>query len=108
MDSIPSDILEELNDIKYKLPDSNPKYSANLLRYALLLYFSSPQSYRVLLQQLLFPSEIMLRKLASGGVDAMKACELLFKEGHIDKDVIILLDEKNIQKEVQFVGGKYI
>ena len=107
-DSIPSDILEELNNIKYKLPDSNPKYSANLIRYALLWYFSSPQSYRVLLQQLPFPSEIMLRKLASGGVDAMKACELLLKEGHIDKDVIILLDEMYIQKEVQFVGGKYI
>ena len=50
----------------------------------------------------------MLRKLTSGGVDAMKACKLLLNQGSIDKDVVLLLDEIYIQKEAQYVGGEYI
>ena len=38
--SMPAEILEELNQIRYKKPDEGPKF---LLRYALLRYYTSPQ-----------------------------------------------------------------
>ena len=50
----------------------------------------------------------MLRKLTSGGVDAIKACKILLDKEHIDKDVVLLVDEIYIQKEGQYVGGEYI
>ena len=107
-DSVPQDILDELQKIRYRKPHQQPKYSPNLIRYSLLIFFTSPQAYRLLLDQLPFPSESMLRKLTSGGVDAIKACKILLDKGHMDKDVVLLVDEIYIQKEGQYVGGEYI
>ena len=42
---MPGEILEELNQIRYKKPNEGPKFSTNLIRYALLLYHTSPQGY---------------------------------------------------------------
>ena len=50
----------------------------------------------------------MLRKLTSGGTDSVKACKILLDQHHIDKDVVLHLDEIYIKKEGQYVGGEYI
>ena len=105
---MPGEILEELNKLRYKKPDEGPKFSPNLLRYALLLYYTSPQGYRLLLEQFPFPSVIYLKKLSQGGVEALKACTLLLEKGMMDKDVILMLDEIFLQKDEAYQGGHVI
>ena len=50
----------------------------------------------------------MLRKLTSGETDSVKACKILLDQHHIEKDVVLHLDEIYIKKEGQYVGGEYI
>ena len=107
-EDIPHDIMDELQKIKFKKPMDGPKFSPNLVRYALLLHYTSPQAYKMLLQQFPFPSISYLKKLSQGGVEPLKACQLLLKEGRMDKDLVLLLDEIYVQKEVQFEGGRLI
>ena len=59
---LPDYILSELELIQYKKPVDKPKYSVNMLRYALLLRFTSVQSYKLLLQQFALPSLSLLKK----------------------------------------------
>ena len=54
-DKIPSSNLEELQRIHYKKSFCGPKFSAYLLRYAALLYYTSTQDYQLLLQQFPLP-----------------------------------------------------
>ena len=44
--NIPSDILNELQEIRFKKSVDRPKYSVYLLRYALLLRYTSTQAYK--------------------------------------------------------------
>ena len=105
---MPGEILEELNQIRFKKPTDGPKFSPNLLRYALLLYYTSPQGYRLLLEQFPLPSIIYLKKLSQGGIDSLKAIKLLREQGKMDKDVILMLDEIYIEKDEQYHAGKMI
>ena len=106
--NIPEEILAELEEIRSKKPDGRPKFSANLLRYALLLYYTSSQAYQVLLQQFPFPSISLLKKLCKGGVEPLKVAKLLLEQDKIDKDVVLLLDEMYLQKDAQYQDGKVI
>ena len=45
-------MLTELELIRYKKPVDKPKYSVNMLRYALLLRYPSVQAYKLWLQKL--------------------------------------------------------
>lgn len=60
---IPTDILDELYQIRIKKPIEKPKYSINLLHYALVLRYTSMQVYNILLEQLSVPYLTLLRKL---------------------------------------------
>lgn len=60
---IPTDILDEFYQIRIKKPIEKPKYSINLLRYALVLRYTSMQVYNILLEQLSVPYLTLLRKL---------------------------------------------
>jgi hypothetical protein len=61
-----------------------------------------------MLEQFPLPSVSVLKKLSQGGVDSLKACKLLLERGKMDKDVILMIDEIYIQKDVQYQGGKLI
>jgi len=65
-------ILQEMNELQHYKKKGRPKYSANMIRYALLLRYTSAQSYRILLEQLPFPSFELLKKLSSGDLDSWK------------------------------------
>ena len=67
-ENIPDDILEELRQIRYKKPVDRPKFSPNLLRYALLMYYTSPQGYKLLLKQFPFPSISLLKNSVRVGL----------------------------------------
>ena len=94
---LPDDILSELELIRYKKPVDKPKYSVNMLRYALLLRYTSVQPYKHLLQQFLLPSLRRLKKLTEGGIEPLKATKVLLEQRKIDTDVL-MIDEVYLQK----------
>ena len=104
----PHSILEELRNIQHKKPHNGPKFSDTLIRFSLMQYYTSPQAYKMLLKELPLPSVSLLRKLSQGGLDSMKACKTLYEQGHISKDVNLLIDEMYLQKEVQYDGDRVV
>ena len=90
--------LDELCDRRYYKPQGCPAFSAELVRFALLLNYTSPQAYRMLLEEFPLPSVSMLKKLQAGGIDALKAAKLLRESGAISDDVMLIFDEMYLMK----------
>ena len=103
-----SSIMAELQQLMFNKPIKGPKYSSNLLRFSLLLRYSSVCSYKLLLEHFPLPSISYLRKLCQGGVDPLKGAKLLLEKEKIDENVIMMLDEIYLQKEEQYSGGRLI
>ena len=97
---IPSAILNELQEIRFKKPVDRPRYSVNLLCYALLLRYTSTQAYKLLLEQFPLPSLSLLKKLNKNGMEPVKAVKVLLDQGEIGEDVVLLFDEIYLQKDV--------
>ena len=96
------DVMDELQSIRYM---KKPIYSANLLRYALMLRYSSLQAYEVWMDEFKLPSLSMLQKLASGKIDTMKSATLLRDNGNISEDVILMFDEMFLEKCEEYANG---
>ena len=77
-------------------------------RYALLLRYTSVQSYKLLFEQFPFPSVSLLNKIQQGGIDSVKAITLLCEKGKISDDIILMVDEMYIQKTTQYQSGEYV
>ena len=106
--SLSNDLMTELNEIKYKKPVDRPKFSSNLLRYSLILRYTSAQAYKLLLEQFPLPSFSLLKKINKGGVEPLKSVKCLLNQNKIDRDVVLLMDEIYLQKEAQYQGGRMI
>ena len=81
--NIPSDILNELQEIRFKKPVDRPKYSVNILRYTFLLRYTSTQAYKLLLEQFPLPSLTLLKKINNGGMEPIKVVKNLLDQGKI-------------------------
>ena len=101
------EILEELQKRRYYKPKGRPPYSAAIIRYALLLRYTSLQAYKLLLQRFQLPSISLLNKLQAGGTDTIKSFKFLLEKGEISRDIIIMFDEMYLQKCTQYHGGTY-
>ena len=77
-------MLDEIQQIRYM---KAPVYSANLLRYSLMLRYSSLQAYKVMMEEFKLPSLALLQKLTAGKIDTMKTAKLLKETGSISEDV---------------------
>ena len=73
-------------------------YSAKIVRYALLLRYTSIQSYRMLLGHFPLPSLSLLHKISSSTIDGAKCAQTLRNEGKISTDVCLMFDEMYLQK----------
>jgi len=100
-----SEVLNEINRLRHV---KKPTYSANLIRYALQLRYTSLSAYKLLLDEFNFPSISFLRKISSGKIDVNQAAKLLKDHGSISEDVILIFDEVHLQKCEEFVGGTTI
>ena len=89
---LPDDTLSELELIRYKKTVDKSKYSVNMLRYALLLRYTSVQAYKLMLEQFPLPSLRLLKKLTEGGIEPLKATKVLLEQRKIGTDVVLLLD----------------
>ena len=49
-------ILQEMGTTQFHKPQGRPQYSASMIRYALLIRFTSCQAYKIMLEQLPLPS----------------------------------------------------
>ena len=99
------DVLEELRELRFK---KRPIYSANLIRYAMQLRYTSLPAYKLLVKEFKLPSISLLRKLAAGKIDAVKSANVLRENGNISKDVILMFDEMFLQKCEEFAGGEVV
>ena len=100
-----SSIFEEL--LQYRFT-KKPIYSANIIRYSLLLRYTSIQSYKVSLQDFPLPSLSLLQKISSGTIDAVKCANALRIEGKISEDVCMIFDEMYLQKRQEYFWGEMI
>ena len=101
-------LIDELEKRRHYKPKGRPPYSANMIRYALLLRYTSLAAYKQLLNKFPLPSISLLNKLHTGGVDAIKAAKYLKAKGKISRDVILMFDEMYLQKGSQFHGGDFV
>ena len=101
-------IIDELVKIRFKKPDGRPKFTPEVLQFALILRYTSLSACKLLLNHFPLPSIRLLNKLSAGGVEPLKSAKLLLNEKKMDKDVILLLDEMYLQKEVQYHQGQLL
>ena len=79
-----------------------------MIRFSLMLRYTSAQAYTLMMETLLLPAMSTLRKLRKGSVDALKAVKLLPKTGQISNDIIMIIDEMYLQKCIQYTDGEYL
>ena len=82
-------------------------YSSEIIQYALLLRYTSFQSYKLLLDEFSLPSISLLNKIKEGNIDALKAAKLLLENSSISKDIVVLFDEMYLQKCAEYCGGDF-
>ena len=102
---LPMEILHEVNKNRFQ---KRPIYSASIIRYSLMLRYTSLQAYKLLLEQFNLPSVSYLKKLKQGKMDPEKCFKILRDEGKMCEDVILMFDEMFLQKSQEFVGGTMV
>ena len=70
-----------------------------MIRYALLLRYTSFQAYKLLFKKFPLLSISLLNKVQQGDVDSLRALKLLRGKGKISCDCIMMVDEMYLQKE---------
>ena len=98
------DVIKELIQLCYFSPRGRPKYSSQVLRFSLMLRYTSNSAYSFLKKYIPLPSNSLLRKLKSPSIDNCHALQFLRDSNFIGNDVAILLDEMHLQSQVQFSG----
>ena len=100
-----SSVFEELSLRQFKKKEV---FSTNLIQYALLLRYTSLQTYKLLLKEFPLPSVSLLNKIIEGNIDIIKTANLLYENGSLSKDIMLIFDEMYLQKCVEYTGGEII
>ena len=101
-ENIPPTILDEIERVVYNKPEGRSTYSPDVLRFSLMQRFTSRQAYSLLLNEFPLPSLSLLKKLFSGGIDCVKAIQLLIKEEKVSADCVLMLDGMYLQKSTEY------
>ena len=96
-------VFDELKEFKM-----SPVYAPGIIRFTLMLRYTSVQSYKLLLDEFRLPSLPLLRKIVIGDIDAVKSAKLLKDEEKISSDVCFIFDEMYLQKCEEYKGGQLI
>ena len=86
----------------------SPVYAPDIIRFALMLRYTSLQPYKLLLDKFRLPSLSLLRKIITRDIDAAKLAKLLKDEEKLSSDVCLIFDEKYLQKCEEYMGGQLI
>ena len=68
-------------------------FSADLIRYTLLLRYTPREAYKLLLEKYPLPSISLLEKIQSDSVGWIIAVKSLLEKGHLFQDCVLLVDE---------------
>ena len=98
-------VFDELKEVRFKM---SPVYAPDIIRFALMLRYTSVQSYKLLLDEFRLPSLSLLRKIVTGDIDAAKWAKLLKDDGKISSDTCLIFDEMYLQKCEEYTGGQLI
>ena len=74
-EKIHSSIADELYELKFK---KRPKYSSSLIRYSLMLRYTSLQSYNMLREEFRLPTTTFLRNYIQGSIDSLESAKFVF------------------------------
>ena len=107
-ENISKSLLSELFQRQYYKPKGRPPYSADMLRYALLLRYTSAQVYKYLLEKFPLPSFSMLKKLKQDCVYSLKALQVFHEAGKFSDDVILIADEMYLERTSQYHSEEFI
>ena len=99
-----TNIISELLKLQYYNPKGRPPYSTTVLRFALMMRYTSNSGYRYLQRFLPLPSYSLLYKLKSHPIDTCKGLQSLRENSFFSNDTVLLLDEMYLQQEVQYDG----
>ena len=91
-------IMDDLLQGQYYKPKGRPPFLAELIRYALLLRYTSAQCYKYLLNHFPLPSFSTLNRLKQGGIDSQKALKVLQRASKISDSILVMADEMYLQK----------
>ena len=78
--STPNILLNKMNQIQFYKAKSPPPYSTSMIRFALLLCYTSPQAYRLFLEHFPLLSMSILKRLTKGNVDKIKLQNFYLKK----------------------------
>ena len=95
-------IFDELRKRQFK---KNQVYSSEIIQYALLLRYTSSQSYKLQLDEFPLPSISLLNTIKEGNIDTLKVAKLLLENCSISKEIVVLFDEIYLQKGLEYYGG---
>ena len=101
-------MLHELNNRQFFQPKGGLPFSSSIIRFALILRYTSAAACKITKQHLPLPSTSLLKKLRSNKVASLKAARLLKEQNKISTHVVLLLDEMYLQKCTQYAGGEYV
>ena len=98
----------ESNNRQFFQPKGGPPFSSSIIRFALLLWYTSAAAYKIIKQHLPLPSISLLEKLRSNKVAFLKAARLLKEQNKILTVVVLLVEEMYLQKCEQYAEGEYV
>ena len=87
-----------------------PIYPAKIIRYSLLLRYTSIQSQKALIQDFPLPPLLLLKKISSDTIDIVKCANGLRIEGKISNEIFLMkiFDEMYLQKSEEYLGREMI
>ena len=98
-------VFDELKKVRFK---TRPVCAPGIIRFAIMLRYTSVQSYKLLLDEFRSPSLSLLRKIVTGDIDAAKLAKLLQDEEKMSGDACLIFDEMYLQKCEEYTGGQLI
>ena len=98
-------IVDELKEVRFEV---SPVHATHIIRFKLMLRYTSVQSYKLFLDEFRLPSYSLLRKIITADTDATKPGKLLKDNEKISSDVCLIFDEMYLQKCEEYTGGQLI
>ena len=108
LESYTENVSPIFDELQKHMFTKKPVYSAKIVRYALLLRYTSIQSYRMLPEHYPLLSLSLLHKISSGTIDTVKCAQTLRNEGKISRDVCLMFNEIYLQKCEEYFAGDLI
>ena len=101
-------LLSELQKRNHYKHTRQPPCLSKMIRFVLLLRYTSLQAYKLLLEKFCFPSLSLLAKLKSGKLDVIKAAELLRQKKILSNNLVLITDETYLKKKYNILVGSVL